>query len=307
MSTTDSPIAADAAGLSAAADAIEAASAPAARDGAGVWDLPVLSERSGDLGALSREFGQAIDELAQITSDFSSDAARGAVAIGVISHEVERLRTQLTEVSERVSSLRRASEEAAAAAGESADLAQELAGESERGLGVVGRVIGAIGEIDEHVVRVDELITGLAQTEIASIGQFSAIIDRIANQTKLLALNAAIEAARAGEHGRGFAVVAEEVGRLASETATQTAQIRATIDRTRTQIAVVQQAAGAARGRSAESAQDAGGGREALERINAMVGGSTETADRIAALAQEQLTDVHAVDANLRSITAGQR
>jgi methyl-accepting chemotaxis protein len=305
VSTTESPISADAAGLAAAAAALDAVSPSGARDAAGVWDLPALGGRSGELGALSREFGQAIDELAQITSDFSSDAARGAVAIGVIRGEVERLRAELTEVSGRVSSLRRASEEAAGAAGESADLAQELAGESQRGLGVVGRVIGAIGEIDEHVVRVDELITSLARTEIASIGQFSAIIDRIANQTKLLALNAAIEAARAGEHGRGFAVVAEEVGRLAAETATQTAQIRETIDRTRTQIAVVQQAAGAARERSAESARDADDGREALERINVMVGGSTETAARIAALANEQLTDVHAVDANLRSITEG--
>src|SRR5579884_68498 len=302
MSTLELPPAA-ALGADGSLDAAPAA--PCARDAAGVWSLPLLEERPGELGAVSHDFARALDELAELTSDFSTEAARGSIAIGVISHEVERLRSELEQVSERAGSLRRSSEEAATVAGQSAQLAQELAQESERGLGVVGRVIDAIGDIDTHVVRVDELVTGLATSEIASIGAFSAIIDRIANQTKLLALNAAIEAARAGEHGRGFAVVAEEVGRLAAETATQTAQIRETIERTRAQMDIVQGAAATARERSAESAQDTDGGRGALQRINELLNGSTAKATRIATLAEEQRCDVHALDENLHAITAG--
>ena len=63
------------------------------------------------------------------------------------------------------------------------------------------------------------------QDAAARIGNVMAIIETVADQTRLLALNAAIEAARAGESGRGFAVVADEVRKLADATAGATAEI----------------------------------------------------------------------------------
>jgi len=275
----------------------------ALRDADGIWLLAALRDRPDEVGDLSPDFARTLDELAQITSDFSSGAARGAVGVSVISDKVQRLRAQLQEVTERVGSLRESSAQTAESAASSAELAEQLAQESARGLGVVGRVVGAIGQISEHATRVHELVETLAANELASIGEFSAIIDRVADQTKLLALNAAIEAARAGEHGRGFAVVAEEVKRLASETGSQTAQIRDTIQRTRSKMEIVEQAAAIAREQSATSALDADTGRDVLERIGTLVTDSHETVRQIAALAGAQRADVTAVDANLRSIT----
>jgi methyl-accepting chemotaxis protein len=276
-----------------------------ARDETGVWLLPVLASRPGELGAVSSDVTAALDALAQVISDFSCDAARGSIEVNVIRIEVERLRAELEEVAARVSSLRSSSEEAAGSGKNSARVAGELAEESERGLGVVGRAISAIGEISEHTVHVDELVTSLARNELPNIGQFSSIIERIAQQTKLLALNAAIEAARAGEHGRGFAVVADEVGRLASETATQTAQIRGTIDRTRSEMEVIQKAVAIARERAIEGAHDADSGREALEKISGLASTSHETSKRLATLAAQQLVDVNGVDDNLQTLTGG--
>ncbi|MCG6489382.1 methyl-accepting chemotaxis protein, partial [Vibrio parahaemolyticus] len=63
-------------------------------------------------------------------------------------------------------------------------------------------------------------------TRVTKIREMVDLISGIADSTNLLALNAAIEAARAGEQGRGFAVVADEVRKLASDTTTQTANIR---------------------------------------------------------------------------------
>ena len=64
---------------------------------------------------------------------------------------------------------------------------------------------------------------------ISAINGMAETISGIAEQISLLSLNASIEAARAGENGRGFAVVAEEIGNLASETATSVNDIKNTI------------------------------------------------------------------------------
>ena len=273
------------------------------RSGDGTWPLSELAKRDDELGSLSRDMSHALNDLAQMMSDFSCGSARSSLAVSVISDKVQGLRGELGEVTERAGSLRASSQEADESASRSAELAEQLSVESGRGLQVIGPVVNAIGQISHDSQRVHELVEALAHNELESIGQFSTIIARIAGQTRLLALNAAIEAAHAGEHGLGFAVVADEVGKLASETAAQTAQITDTIKRTRSQMDEVLVAAARAREESAQGAQNADAGREALERIGDLVGSSTEKALQIAALARQQLADVHAIDANLRAIT----
>jgi methyl-accepting chemotaxis protein len=270
-----------------------------------VWPLRELALRDDELGDLSRDVSGALDELAQITVEFACGSARSAAAVSLTGDQIVRLREDLRQVTDRAGSLRASSDEAAVSAADAAQLGDQLSQESARGLEVIGPLIDAFDQISEHAVRMHELVENLAANELASIGQFSAIIDRIADQTKLLALNAAIEAARAGEHGRGFAVVADEVKRLAAETASQTAQIRDTVSRTQSQMQEVVSAAATARDQSSQSAAGADAGREVLERIGGLAGRSDQRARQIASLASQQLADVSAIDTNLRAITAG--
>lgn len=268
------------------------------------WPLARLAQRDDALGTLSAEFGGAIDELALVVADFSAGAAKSSVSIKVVSDKVERLSAQIKEVAQRVDSLGQSSRQMAESATLAAETVTELDAESERGSEVLGRLIDAIGHINEDSGRVYELVSSLAANEVASIASFSAIIEGIANQTKLLALNAAIEAARAGEHGRGFAVVAEEVKRLATETAEQTTRIRETVLRTREQMSVIETAAGSAHELAEQGASEAGAGREVLEGIAKLVHRSTASMTDIAALSQEQMADISVLETHVHEIAA---
>lgn len=147
---------------------------------------------------------------------------------------------------------------------------------TEQGLSVLVRLIESLGALTAETEAVSVLLNALVRHELRDISTVSSVIQGVARQTKLLALNASIEAARAGDEGRGFAVVAEEVGRLASETAAQTAQIVRTIQRTEAQIHAAQTAAGAARDKAAAGAGEAGEGRAVLEQLRALLDASTE-------------------------------
>jgi hypothetical protein len=71
-------------------------------------------------------------------------------------------------------------------------------------------------EIRERVEAIAQDILTLSE-QTQQVGEITATVDDLAEQSNLLALNATIEAARAGEQGRGFAVVAAEVRNLAEQ------------------------------------------------------------------------------------------
>ena len=183
----------------------------------------------------------------------------------------------------------------------SAEVARQSRAAAQSGLDAVQEAINSINMLRDHVHETSKRIKRLGESS-QEIGEITALIYGITEQTNTLAVNAAIQAASAGEAGRGFSVVAEEVGQLAERCANATRQITTLVIGIQTDA---QNAIGAME-RSAQSVVEgtklADRAGVALNAINQLSTDVTSRIEKIADTANQESESAKAIAHGMQNI-----
>ncbi len=178
-------------------------------------DLNTMTE---NLSAMTQQITQAchnmvstIEQVKHTVDVQSSGASEQASSINQITASLGEIEKSSTQTIEKAKSL-----------GEAADRTRE---KGQMGLEAVEQSIAGMKNVKEKVQAIAQTILDLS-TKTQQVGEITAVVNGLAQQSKMLALNASIEAAKAGEAGKGFAVVASEVKSLAEQSEESTSQVQ---------------------------------------------------------------------------------
>jgi methyl-accepting chemotaxis protein len=193
----------------------------------------VTANGSADLRTLSENLNGMVTGLSELSSrvregaqSISSSTSEILAAVSQHTVSASQQSAAINETSTTMEELRTAAEQTAHKAKDVAEQAQASAKVSEEGTEAVDAITRAMEETRDRVGAMAKDILLLSE-QSQQIGEITATVNDLADQSNILALNASIEAAKAGEHGKGFAVVAAEVRNLAEQSKQATDQVRA--------------------------------------------------------------------------------
>jgi methyl-accepting chemotaxis protein len=271
----------------------------------------VTANGSHDLQTLSENLNAMVMGLSAV----SGRVREGAVSIRAATSEILAAVSQhtasaseqsasISEATSTVSEMRAAAEQTARKAKEVADQAGTSAQVGVQGTESIETIAGVMEEIRDRVEAIARDILALSE-QSQQIGEITATVNDLADQSNILALNASIEAAKAGEHGKGFAVVATEVRNLAEQSKQATQQVRGI-------LSDIQKATTAAVLATEQGTKVVEQGLTLTEQASAGIGNLVETiqeaaqaAQLIAASAHQQSTGLDQIAQAMKDVNEG--
>jgi len=240
-------------------------------------------------------------QLRDATAQISSSSAEILATTTQLASTSSETATAASETSSTAEELRQTSKLSGEKAKNVSESAQKAASVAQKGQDAVAQNVEAINRIKGQAEQVAETIVKLSE-QTQAIGEITATVNDLAEQSNLLAVNAAIEAAKAGEQGKGFGVVAGEIKSLAEQSKQATAQVR-------TILTDIQKAANAAvmATEQASKAVDAGVKQatvagESIGNLADTVMEASQAATQVAASSQQQLVGIDQIASAMENI-----
>ncbi len=198
--------------------------------------LNLNGSAAGQDGDELTQLGHNLNQMAEALADMTRQVREAAASISAAAAEILAATTQqiasATEQDAAITQTMTTVEEVRATVSQTAERVQGVADASRQSVAVSRAGQDAVADTVEGMRLVRQRTESIAENILMlseraqQIGEITATVNDIADQSRLLALNASIEAARAGEEGKGFAVVAMEVRQLADQSREATARVR---------------------------------------------------------------------------------
>ncbi|MCX6580661.1 MAG: methyl-accepting chemotaxis protein [Candidatus Aminicenantes bacterium] len=266
------------------------------------------SEAKDEPGMLLRSMKTMLDHLRKQTADIMEGVNVVAGSAGEISATTTQFAAGFAEIAsstnETVTSMKevqQTSELTSEKARNVSESARNVLQVSRGGEKALNETIAAMNGIQEQMAFIAESIVGLSE-QTQSIGEIIAVVDDIAEQSRLLAVNASIEAVKAGEQGKGFSVVAAEIKNLAQQSKQSTGQVRsilAEIQKATGNSVMVTEKGAKTVDNGVKQAQQTG---EAFQALGQSILETSQAAMQIEATARQQLAGIDHVFTAMESI-----
>ena len=271
-------------------------------------DLTVRITPASDKDLLGNAFVHMLSNLRKINQEvwdgvnvLASSASEILASTTQIAAGMSETATSVTETTATVEEIKQTALLSSKKSRSVSENAQKAALVAERGHATVSEMVEGVGRIKGLMETVAESLVLLTE-QTQAIGEITAVVTDLAQQSNLLAVNAAIEAAKAGEHGKGFTVVAQEIKSLADQSRQATEQVRTILGdiqkATGRSVLAAEQVSRAVEGGVKQTADSDDSIRELAESISE----AAQAAEQIAVSSQQQLTGMEQVAMAMENI-----
>ena len=159
----------------------------------------------------SNNMATTLQEVKQASDQQSAGVSEQAASINQITASLEEIDKSAAQTMEKAKIL--------------GQLAETTSEQGQVGLQAVFDSIEGMKAVRNKVETIAKNILDLSN-QTQQVGEITAVVNTLAQQSKMLALNASIEAAKAGDSGKGFAVVATEIKNLAEQSEQSTVEVQ---------------------------------------------------------------------------------